>query len=168
MKCRIFILDDKKENLAAAVAALSEYAEEIRTATSYEEGAEIIECFTPDMAFIDMNFPRSANGAEEKLGEEFRKEFLQPMNITNTIVTGGKDHGEDVVIIKPAIYFPFGKINPEQKGWYPNKSVLSAKTHAHTWETAWNHTFESIEEHLKKLGGLEFYVTAIRKLRSEM
>jgi CheY-like chemotaxis protein len=171
MKYKIFILDDKQENIDAAVSALSEFADEIKTAKNYEEGTEVLKTFEADIAFIDMNFPRSAGGEDEKLGEEFRKEFLQAKNIPHAIVTGGIDHGDAIVKIMPAWYLPFGKINPNQVSYRDAcYSRVPSKTTPIPWKEAWKHTAEQIEEDLSitKLGGFEWYVNVLRKFRSEM
>jgi len=167
MKYKIFILDDRKENLEAAVAALSEYAEEIQTAMCYEEGARVLENFTPDIAFIDMNFPRKNGEADEKIGYEFRKECLRTRNIPSAIVTGGTNHGTPVVTIKAGYYFPLEKINPcAYECFNLQKEVYTDKIDIKTWIHAYNHMVTLLNQSLK--GGFEFYVQILRKLRSEM
>jgi len=95
MRYKILVLDDKQENLDAAVEALKQYGE-VKTATNYDEGIKVVDEFAPDIAFIDLNFPKEANGLEEKLGFQFRDKVLDPNYIPHVIVTAGVfTHAED-------------------------------------------------------------------------
>ncbi len=74
MRYKILVLDDKQENLDAAVEALKQYGE-VKTATNYNEGIKVVDEFAPDIAFIDLNFPKEANEVVNKRidCDKFRK-----------------------------------------------------------------------------------------------
>ncbi len=93
---KIMILDDRSENINAALEAFGE-AERIETVSTFDEGEKLLQTYRPDIAFVDLNFPFQKGGIEERLGGKFRDKNLRPRGIYSCIVTAGKNHGRDEV-----------------------------------------------------------------------
>ena len=131
---KIFILDDREENLEAAREALSQYGE-IFTATSFVEGQRLVNEIKPDLAFVDKNFPNSNGEEESNLGEKFRDEVLFPMCIPTAIVTGGINHGQQSAYITSGVLTTMGLNVIRETQTLPGVE----KTHKESWEAAYQH-----------------------------
>lgn len=139
---KIFVLDDREENLDGARRELGEYGE-IAIARNYEEGEKLIQDNYFDLAFIDLNFPRNEKGIEEKLGFEFRDKLLHEKGIPNAIVTGGiRHHDQDAAEVFAEIkaYGVEDIISASLGGNYATPAGVTKENGA--WEMAYKRMLE--------------------------
>ncbi len=160
---KIMVLEDKEENLSAALEGLGSYGT-IRSATNYEDGVKVVEEFNPEIAFIDYNFPQEDGGIEEKLGIKFRDYVLTPRYIPNAIVTAGiKKHGDDRFKITEII--PSAKIYvPDGLSWDLDERIEKT-SNGITKDTteAWKDAYRIL-----MTKGMDLYLRAFRIYRGEI
>mgnify|MGYP001094655858 CR=1 FL=1 len=131
---KIFILEDREENIAAAKEGLRGH--ELVIARSYQEGIEKLqEGTSPAFAIIDIHFPAEEGGKEEALGQKFKEEVLFEREFpVPTITMSAGYHGN---FPSTDIYFEIkfqsgGRIGPSRV--YTTSGDTKEKSR--TWEKA--------------------------------
>ena len=71
---KIFILEDREENIIAAKETLCGH--ELLIARNYQDGERLLRTEKPTLAIIDIHFPMEEGGKEEALGQKFKEEVL--------------------------------------------------------------------------------------------
>ena len=162
---KIFVLDDLKGNLDAAIKGLTPYSDgDILTATNYNEGKKILENVTPDIAFIDLNFPRDQGGIEEKLGYKFQEEILNPRYIPHVVITGGvTNHDKDSAEIIPRMILCYGEWGTDSEVFQEWHRVITRPGVTKSNPEAWQKAYDTLTKTIK---GTNLYLES-RKLYNE-
>ena len=137
-------MEDNLDYIKAAKEAFQNF--EVKVVETYKEAEETLKKIEPDIAFVDMYFPKDKGLKQECMGIEFGYELLKK-NIPFLIISALSDGHSN--ISGPDV--PYG--HPDKVDWLDE--IFSPKDNPKTWKDAMDYLMKEVlkttlEKFLKK------------------